>query len=117
MRACRRGEQLAENLTAYLSPGAPRLILVNRKTWGGTMNGRFRSWSLPAGLAIACLAFAGSASAAGTPYSGSVANGGCDGQRAGTGSGPARLRITVRSTPPEKNNGFAGGVGGRGKAG
>ena len=48
--------------------------------------------------ALTCLAFAGVASAGVSTYSGTMPNGGCDGTRAVTVSGPSRIEGEVAST-------------------
>jgi hypothetical protein len=60
------------------------------------MSARLRVMSVVA--AIACLAFAGSASAATEAFSGTVANGACTAARTVFASGPTRIEVSLSST-------------------
>jgi hypothetical protein len=62
------------------------------------MHRRMSACAGAAAAALACMAFAGGASAAPTTYSGTVANGGCAGTRTVTVSGPSRIDAEVSST-------------------
>ena len=63
------------------------------------MHRRIRAALVAATAALSCLAAAGVASAASpTPFSGTVANGGCDSGHAVTVSGPSRIEAQISST-------------------
>jgi hypothetical protein len=59
---------------------------------------------LPVAAVMACLAFAGSASAAIDPFSGTVANGSCGPTRAVAVSGPSRIEVAVSGTAQDSNS-------------
>src|SRR5436309_10291388 len=68
------------------------------------MSARLRLLPLPAAAAFACLAFAGSASAATDSLSGTVPNGGCSSPRVVSVGGPSRIDVTVSSTAQNNTN-------------
>jgi hypothetical protein len=59
---------------------------------------------LPVAVAMACLAFTGSASAGIDPFSGTVANGGCSTARAVSVNGPSRIEVAVSATAQDNNS-------------
>jgi len=71
------------------------------------MNVRLRQLPLPIALVTACLAFAGSASAATASFSGTVANGGCTTARTVPVSAASRIAVTLASTAQNNTNVFA----------
>jgi|GEM_PF-4356088 len=71
------------------------------------MSARLRVLSLPVAVASACLAFAGSASAATSNFSGTVANGGCASARTVPVSSASRIAVTLASTAQNNTNIFA----------
>src|SRR4051794_22708296 len=68
------------------------------------MSARLHLLPLPVAAAFACLAFAGSASAASDSFSGTVANGGCSAARAVSVGGASRIDVTVSSTAQNNTN-------------
>jgi hypothetical protein len=70
---------------------------------------------VPVAAAMACLAFAGSASAGIDPFSGTVANGNCGTARVVSVSGPSRIEVAVSATAQDNNSVLAEIVAPNGK--
>src|SRR3954453_24176184 len=70
---------------------------------------------LSVAAAVACMVFAGSASAATDSFSGSVMNGSCDGTRNVSVSGPSRIEMAVASTAQNNTTVLAEVIAGNGK--
>jgi hypothetical protein len=71
------------------------------------MSARLRLAALPIAAVGACLAFAGSAVAATSSFSGTVANGGCTTARTVPVSGASRIEVSLASTAQNNTNVFA----------